>query len=111
VVFLLGPAQVLAAATAAVVGLRLNRVASGWFGAWLVVGVVFALLDQVLGDAIRWYYMVAAAVALLGGRTLGLLAARGRIGRWLAALLVAAMLWQLLNTWVGDMIFYRYHTR
>lgn len=111
VAYLVGPAQVLAAATAAVVGLKLNRVASGWLGTWLVVGVVFALLDQALGDAIRWYYMVAAAVSLLAGRTLGLLAKRGRIGRWLAALLVAALLWQLLNTWVGDMIFYRYHTR
>jgi hypothetical protein len=55
--------------------------------------------------------MVAGAVALLGGRLLGLLAERGRVGRWLASLLFAALLWQLLNTWVGDMIFYRYHTR
>jgi hypothetical protein len=109
--YLVGPAQVIAATTAAFAGPRLNRVVWGWFGAWLAVGAVCALLDQALGDAIRWYYMVAGAVALLGGRLLGLLAERGRVGRWLASLLFAALLWQLLNTWVGDMIFYRYHTR
>jgi hypothetical protein len=111
VAYLVGPAQVIAAAIGAAVGPQLNRVAWGWLGSWLAVGAFFALLDQVLGDAIRWYYLVAAAVALLAGRALGLLAQRGRLAGWLAALVVAALLWQLLNTWVGDMIFYRYHTR
>ncbi|HEY0068713.1 MAG TPA: hypothetical protein VGE04_01950, partial [Chloroflexia bacterium] len=111
VVYLLGPAPVVMATTAAVGGAALKGVAWGWLGSWLLVGTLFALLDQAVGDAVRWYYLVAAAVALLAGRLLGLLAGRGRLGRWFAALLLAAILWQLLNTWVGDMIFYRYHTR
>jgi hypothetical protein len=111
VAYLLGPAPVLMATTAAVGGAALKTVAWGWLGSWLAVGAIFALLDQAVGDAVRWYCMVAAAVALLAGRMLGLLAGRGRLGRWFVALLFAAILWQLLNTWVGDMIFYRYHTR
>lgn len=111
IVYLVGAAQVVAAVAAGFGGPRLRIVAWGWLGSWLGIGALFALLDQVLGDAIRWYYLVAAGVALLVGRFLGLVGARGRLGRWLVALLIAAMLWQLLNTWVGDMIFYRYHTR
>jgi hypothetical protein len=111
VAYLLGPAPVVMATTAAVGGAALKSVAWGWLGSWLAVGALFALLDQAVGDAVRWYYLVAAAVALLAGRLLGLLAGRGRLGRWFVALLLAAILWQLLNTWVGDMIFYRYHTR
>ncbi|MEA2575709.1 MAG: hypothetical protein QOH93_3007 [Chloroflexia bacterium] len=110
VVYLVGPAQ-LVLGTAGGAGLvPLRWLAWAWLGSWLAIGALFALLDQALGDAIRWYYLVAAAVALLAGRMLGLLGQRGRPARWLAVLLLAAMTWQLLHTWVGDMIFYRYHT-
>ncbi|MDQ3704289.1 MAG: hypothetical protein M3437_03525 [Chloroflexota bacterium] len=110
VVYLVGPAQLILALMGAVTGTRLKAVAWAWLGSWLAVGGLFALLDQALGDAIRWYYLVAAAVALLLGRLLGLLGQRGRLARWFVTLLLAAMTWHLLNTWVGDMIFYRYHT-
>ncbi len=109
-VYLVGPAQLILATSGGAVGTRLKAVAWAWLGSWLVVGGVCALLDQALGDAIRWYYLVAAAVALFSGRLLGLLGQRGRLARWFVTLLLAAMTWQLLNTWVGDMIFYRYHT-
>ncbi|HEX8231057.1 MAG TPA: hypothetical protein VF826_17350 [Chloroflexia bacterium] len=109
VVYLVGPAQLILAAWGGVAGARLQAVAGAWLGSWLAVGGVFALLDQALGDAIRWYYLVAAAVALLSGRLLGLLGQRGRLARWFVTLLLAAMTWQLLTTWVGDMIFFRYH--
>ncbi|HEX8599609.1 MAG TPA: hypothetical protein VF952_13975 [Chloroflexia bacterium] len=110
VVYLVGPLQLLLALSSGLVGTWLKAVAWAWLGSWLVIGGIFALLDQALGDAIRWYYLVAAAVALLSGRMLGLLGHRGRPARWLVALLMAVMTWQLLNTWVGDLIFYRYHT-
>lgn len=111
VTYLVGSVHVLAAAAGSLTGIRLKGAAWGWVGSWLTVGALFALLDQALGDAIRWYYLAAAAVALLAGRCLGLISARGRIGRWFAALLFAVMLWHLLHTWVGDMIFFRYHAR
>lgn len=111
IVVLVGGAQVLSAASGAATGLALSSVAWAWLGSWLIVGGLFAVLDQVLGDAIRWYYLVAAALALLGGRFMGLVARRGRLGTWFACLLFAVMLWYLLTVWVGDFIFFRYHTR
>jgi hypothetical protein len=92
---------------------RPRRGAGALLGSWLLMTGLFALLDQWLGDAIRWYYLGAAALALLSGRYLGLIAARGRANRWvwlLAWLVVLAMLWHLLYIWVGDLIFSRYHS-
>jgi hypothetical protein len=109
VAYLVGLAQLTLAMSGGIAGTRLQAVAWAWLGSWLAVGGLFALLDQALGDAIRWYYLVAAALALLSGRLLGLMGQRGRLARWFVTLLLAAMTWQLLNTWVGDMIFYRYH--
>lgn len=91
---------------------RLNSAARAWLGSWLFVACLFALLDQALGDTIRWYYLGAAALALLAGRFLGLLSSfvTTRPARMLAAMLLIVMLWQLLFIWVGDLIFLRYHT-
>ncbi|MFL5733614.1 MAG: hypothetical protein ACJ78Q_10475 [Chloroflexia bacterium] len=76
---------------------------------WLAAAALFALLDQTLGDAIRWYYLGAAVLALLVGRFLGLLLGRGPAARWLVALSLLVMLAHLLDFWVGDLIFTRYH--
>ncbi|MBF6611936.1 MAG: hypothetical protein IVW55_02280 [Chloroflexi bacterium] len=77
--------------------------------AWLLASGIFALLDQALGDSIRWSYLAAAAVTLVGGRFLALLASRNRLGRTLVALTITVMLLQLLYFWVGYAIFTRYH--
>jgi hypothetical protein len=76
---------------------------------WLGATALFALLDQTLGDAIRWYYLGAAGIALLAGRFLGLLLWRGRAARWLVALSLMMILVHLLGFWVGDLIMSRYH--
>ena len=76
---------------------------------WLAAAAVFALLDQRLGDTVRWYYLAAAAVALLAGRFLALIFQRGRAERVLFTLSLSLLLIQLLNFWVGDLIFTRYH--
>jgi hypothetical protein len=75
---------------------------------WLAASLVFALLDQVVGDSVRWYYLGAAPVALVAGRFLSLLVARRGPTRLLTALLIAAMLLQMLTYWVG-LIYTRYH--
>ena len=76
---------------------------------WLGAALLFFAVDQALGDAVRWYYLAAAPLALLAGRYLGQLAGRGRAGALLTALLISAALWHLLQIWVGDLIFTRYH--
>lgn len=89
----------------------LSGAARAWLGSWVLVAALFALLDQALGDTIRWYYLGAAAVALLAGRYLGVLASFvvTRPARWFITLVLLAMLWQLLYIWIGDLIFSRYH--
>ncbi len=77
--------------------------------AWIGAAGFFFVLDQALGDAIRWYYLAAAPLSLLAGRFLGLLTGRGRVARTLVAFCFAVMLLQLLYIWVGDLIFTRYH--
>lgn len=91
---------------------RINSAARAWLASWLFVVCFFALLDQALGDTIRWYYLGAAALALLAGRFLSLLwhLVNTRRARLLVALLLIVMLWHLLFIWVGDLIFLRYHT-
>lgn len=91
----------------------LKPAAGAWLGSWLGVALFFALLDQLLGDAIRWYYLGAAALALLVGRGLALLFERRRGNRYavlLVYLVLGAMLEHLLSYWVGDLIFTRYHS-
>jgi hypothetical protein len=77
--------------------------------AWLGAAGFFFLLDQALGDTIRWYYLAAAPISLLAGRFLGLVAAKGRSAVTLVGFCFAVMLLQLLYIWVGDLIFTRYH--
>lgn len=88
---------------------RAQRAAVGLMGAWLAASAFFFLLDQTLGDAVRWYYLAAAPVSLLAGGFAAQLAARGRAGRALSGLVLAAVGWSLLVVWVGDLIFTRYH--
>jgi hypothetical protein len=87
---------------------RTNTAARALLFSWLAAGLVFALLDQVVGDSVRWYYLVAAPVALVAGRFLYLLGARSITARWLTTLVVAAMLLQMLTFWLG-VIYTRYH--
>jgi hypothetical protein len=75
---------------------------------WLAATAVFALLDQAVGDSVRWYYLGAVPVALLAGRFFSLLVARRGPARLITGLLVAAMLLQMLTYWVG-LIYTRYH--
>ncbi|HST05781.1 MAG TPA: hypothetical protein VLQ48_13730 [Chloroflexia bacterium] len=75
---------------------------------WLAATLVFALLDQAVGDSVRWYYLGAVPLALLAGRFLSLLAARRGPARLITALLVAVTLLQMLTYWVG-LIYTRYH--
>ena len=77
-------------------------------GAWLIAALVFAVLDQLLGDAVRWYYMAAVPLALAAGLFLSGLTLRRAVGRALALLVLAAMSWQALTFWIG-LIFTRYH--
>jgi hypothetical protein len=89
--------------------IRLPRQAVALLSSWLLAGAIFFLLDQAVGDAIRWYYLAAAPIALLTGRYLALLLRRGTAATVLVVLSLAAMLMQLLYFWVGDLIFTRYH--
>ena len=77
-------------------------------GSWLAAAATFALLDRVVGDSIRWYYLAAAPAALLAGRFLGLLSTRRRWSLPLAALVISAALLQMLQFWL-DLIYTRYH--
>jgi hypothetical protein len=76
-------------------------------GAWLVAALVFAVLDQLMGDAVRWYYMAAVPLALPAGLFLSGLTRRWAAGRALALLMLAAMSWQAITFWI-DLIFTRY---
>jgi 4-amino-4-deoxy-L-arabinose transferase-like glycosyltransferase len=87
----------------------MGRQALALLVSWLGAAVLFLLLDQTLGDAVRWYYLAAAAVALLAGRFLSHLTSKGRLGWLLVGLVLSLVLFQLLGTWVGDQIFTRYH--
>jgi hypothetical protein len=77
--------------------------------AWVGAGALFFAVDQALGDAVRWYYLLAAPLTLLAGRALAYLSARSRAGAVLAALVFTSALWHLLQVWVGELIFTRYH--
>jgi hypothetical protein len=85
---------------------------SGWLplvGCWLVASGLFALLDQMLGDTVRWYYLAAAPLALFAGRFLASLVGRRGAARALAVLVVASAALEFLTFWVGDLILTRYH--
>ena len=97
----------------AIAGLALparHRAVAALIGAWLAAAAIFFALDQTLGDAIRWHYLAAAPVALMAGVFASGLTRRGNTARALVALALAVVLWHLLQIWVGDLIFTRYHT-
>ena len=106
---LVGFGALLAGAFGAALTGRANLAVRGLLFAWLAASTIFALLDQALGDAIRWYYLAAAAIALLAGRYLALLLLRRRAANLLVTLSLLTMLAHLLWFWVGDLIFVRYH--
>jgi hypothetical protein len=75
---------------------------------WLGAALVFALLDRVIGDSVRWYYLAAAPLALLAGRFLASLGMRRGWCAKLAILVLAAALLFMIGFWV-DLIYLRYH--
>lgn len=75
---------------------------------WLLAALAFALLDRVIGDSVRWYYLAAAPLALLTGRFLASLGMRRGWPNKLAILVVALALLQMLRFWL-DLIYQRYH--
>ncbi|MEO5952931.1 MAG: hypothetical protein ABIQ44_10750 [Chloroflexia bacterium] len=77
-------------------------------GSWLGAMVVFALLDRVVGDSVRWYYLGAAPLALLAGRFWAGLGMRRGWAAKLAILVVAAALVWMIGWWV-ELIYVRYH--
>ncbi len=105
----IGQLPVITATCGATQAVSLKGTARALLVSWLVAAAAFALLDQTLGDTIRWYYLGAAPVALLAGRYLGLLSQRGKVAQLLAAFSLLVMLFYVLTFWVGDLIFTRYH--
>jgi hypothetical protein len=94
---------------AGVVGLsRTSSAARALLWCWLLAALIFALLDQVVGDSVRWYYMAAAPVSLLAGRFLTALVVRVGVARTLAWIVLGAMALNMLVFWTG-LIFLRYH--
>jgi hypothetical protein len=77
-------------------------------GSALAAALVFAALDQMLGDAVRWYYMAAVPLALPAGIFFAQLARRRARGLALGLLVIAAMSWHALTFWI-ELIFTRYH--
>jgi hypothetical protein len=100
------------AVVAGLAGLTSSRALKGGatalVGAWLAAALLFAVLDQVVGDAVRWYYMAAVPLALPAGLFLAQLANRRGSGRGLALLVLAAMSWHMITFWI-NLIFTRYH--
>lgn len=91
-------------------GLLSRRVgAARWLlFSWLAATMVFALLDRVVGDSVRWYYLGAAPLALFAARFLASLGVRHRWSRAFVALAIVAALLQMLTFWI-DLIYTRYH--
>lgn len=75
---------------------------------WLAAMLAFALLDRVVGDSVRWYYLGAAPLALLAGRFLAALGMRRGWAPKLAILIVGAALSWMLGWWI-ELIYVRYH--
>ena len=105
----IGPMTALTALFGATQLRGMARLSRALLLSWLGAALVFAVLDQALGDTVRWYYLAAAPVSFLAGRYLSLIAARRRAASILAALSLLAMLFHTLAFWVGDLIFVRYH--
>jgi hypothetical protein len=106
---LVGTLPLLDAAFGGILPADVKRSAQVLLASWLAASGFFFLLDQTLGDAIRWFYLAAAPVSLLAGRYLAHLTAKGRSGVVLAGLVLSVMTWNLLVVWIGELIFTRYH--
>ena len=105
----IGPLALIAALFGLAVPAKVELSVRALLLSWLAAAALFGLLDQRLGDTVRWYYLAAAAVALLAGRFLAMFLQRGLAARLLFTLSLSLMLIQLLTFWVGDLIFTRYH--
>lgn len=106
---LVGVPAVFFAAGGAALENNVSSPAGALLFSWLAAGALFALLDQAVGDALRWYYLAAAAVSLAVGQFMSRLWARGGRARLFIRLALVAMLMQSLTYWVGNLIFTRYH--
>ncbi|MEO8286477.1 MAG: hypothetical protein ABI670_08575 [Chloroflexota bacterium] len=104
---LVGPLMLVLGAVGAA-HFRMRAQAGALLGSWLLAAGLFALLDQVVGDSVRWYYLAAVPVTLLAARILSLLLARGLWARRLILLSLATMSYYMLALWI-DLIFTRYH--
>lgn len=105
---LVGPLLLVSAVTGGLLGGR-PRGYGPLLACWLLAALVFAALDRVVGDAVRWAYLAAAPLALLAGRFLASTHSRGRAGRPFTVLAFASILWSTLTFWIGDLIFTHYH--
>jgi hypothetical protein len=105
---LMGGLLVITAAFGAGLAWHISAPARALLASWLLATVVFALLDQVVGDSVRWYYLGAAPVGLLAGRFMGSLSGRGSRSRMLVTLVLGAMALYMLVFWV-NLIYTRYH--
>lgn len=77
------------------------------------VSLAFAALFAITAFAEQWFglwnkhmYFAAPGVALLAGLSLAWLAARGRSGRLLAAVLLAYLFWESSAAWAGRVLLY-----
>jgi hypothetical protein len=105
---LIGGLMVIVGAFGAALLRHVNAPARALLGSWLVATIIFALLDQVVSDSVRWYYLGAAPMALLAGCFLTGLLARGIWARTLTLLVLSGMALYMLVFWVG-LIYTRYH--
>ena len=105
---LVGWLSVITGLSGLAIGGRASGAARALIGSALAAALVFAALDQLVGDAVRWYYMAAVPLALPAGMFLSRLARGRTIGVMLALLAAAAMSWYALTFWI-DLIFTRYH--
>jgi hypothetical protein len=105
---LVGWLVVIAGAAGLAGSRRIPSGARALVGAALAAALVFAVLDQVVGDAVRWYYVAAIPLALPAGAFLARLAGRRTTGLGLALLVLGTMFWQALTFWV-NLIYTRYH--
>lgn len=105
---LLGAVLVVSSVAGSALLSRSQRAVRALLFAWLAAVVLFALLDRVVGDSIRWYYLGAVPLALLAGRFLAALYVRGKWSLLLATLAILAALFHMLVFWI-QLIYTRYH--
>jgi hypothetical protein len=105
---LMGGLAMIAGAFGAGLAWHVSAPVRALLASWVLAAAVFALLDQVVGDSVRWYYLGAAPVSLLAGRFMGSLSGRRSWARALVVLILAAMALYMLDFWV-NLIYTRYH--